>query len=389
VNVLHLEAGKNWGGQEIRNLIEAQWLLANGHQAWLACDPTGESYKKAPEFGVPVIPFRMHEKHLFLWNVMGIWRFCRKNSVDIIQTHSSRDSWLCFPMHLFGHNVVRSRNINVPISRPRRAFIYRHGCKRIVAAAECIRKDLIEISKVAPERVEVIGEGIELHLYGRHEDRVQFRRELGIGDEIVLVGMVAMLRHEKGAGDFVSAAIQLWKSNPQLKFVLAGDGPFRGELEQQIRSFEQAHPKATGAIQMLGYRKDIPRILAGMDIVAIPSYSEARCRVLAEAFASRTAVVGTEVGGIPEVLKHQKNGLLVPPAKPAALAKSIKLLADNPQLREQLSSAGLATARDELSIDSVMQKTVALYERLICETSRQTARITRKKTVLAETSPRA
>lgn len=363
MKILHIESGLNWGGQEFRNVNEVQWLNAHGHETCLVCDPRSQSFHRAPGLGVTPIALDMR-RLFFPRNVFWLWRLCRREKIEIIQTHSSRDSWLCWPLYLLGYPVVRSRNITHRITRASRAFIFRHGCSRVIATADCIRHDLIEFARVAPERVEVVGEGVDPGKFNPRIDGRKFREEFGLTPDAPLAGMIAMLRGEKGAMDFVGAALAVLKELPAARFVVVGDGPQRAQLEQKIvEGLAQLKfaPGSPPPIILAGYRHDTPEILAALDVVVIPSHAEARGRVVVEAMATGRAVVATRVGGIPEVVHDDVNGLLVPVRDPAALAHAIlRLLTDRP-LRRRLGDAGLQKVELELSLDAVMRRTLEIY----------------------------
>lgn len=372
MNILHVESGRNWGGQEFRNFIEVQWLNAHGHKSWLICDPASESFRRAADRSIPIVPLRMGRRH-YIASLERIWRFCRRERVDVIQTHSSRDSWLCFPLFWLGYPVVRSRNITHRVTRASRAFVFRFGCSRIIATADCIKKDLIDFSQVKPERIEVVGEGVDLKLFNPHTSGREFRMELDVPPNAPLIGMIAMLRSEKGALDFVEAAVDVVRAIPSARFVLVGDGPQRPlvecKIKEALRALEThselmpAHAKSA-PITLTGYRQDTPGILAALDVVVIPSRQEARCRVLAEAFAIGRPVIATSVGGIPETLRDGLNGILVPPKQPGLMSEAIIRLLIDHELRSRVAAAGLETARKHLGIDAMMEETLGVYRRL-------------------------
>jgi len=230
---------------------------------------------------------------------------------------------------------------------------------------------LIALTGVRPERIDVIGEGVDLKVFNPAVDGRALREELGLPAGVPLVGMVAMLRPEKRAVDFVEAAFEVLRVVPQARFLLVGEGPQRGVVEQKIQEYLRHHVPPDGTtrlappVLLTGYRDDTNRILAALDIVVIPSFREARCRVLAEALASGKAVVATRVGGIPEVVQDEVNGLLVPPRETPSLVKAICRLLTNPALRSRLAMAAWMTAQDTLSLDTVMQSTLEIYSKLM------------------------
>ena len=372
MRVLHVESGPNWGGQEVRNLTEIRWLREHGHEAWLACDPASQSFRRAPGFGVEPLPLRI-SKAGYLLSVWNLLRLARRLNVDVIQTHSPLDAWLALPLHHLGWPVVRSRNILNAVPANIRAFVYRHGCRRIIATAGCIKEGLVDRTKVPSEKIDVVGEGIDTTRFNQAGHSAAFRAELGLSPNTPLVGMISMLRGEKGALDFVKSALLCLKEMPAARFVIVGEGPQRAKIEaaiadgvSKLRSAAPQHwPREATPIVLAGYRTDTPAILSSLDLVVIPSHIEARCRVLSEAMFMARAVVATRVGGMVEVLDHGETGLLVPSRDPAAMAAAICELLRDPDRRQRMGRKGLAKAEAEMSLDTVMAQTLAVYARAI------------------------
>lgn len=373
MRILHVESGLNWGGQEYRTVIEAEWLNRNGHQAWIACDPRSKTRVQASERGVPLLPFRLSPRYNLASSLRLLW-FCRRNRIDVVHTHSSKDAWICLPLHVLGHKVVRSRNVTNAVGGRARAFIYRHGCSQVIATADLIRDGLIRETRLPAARITVVGEGVQLE---RFHPGV---RPAGLGTGVdrrdfgPLVGMIGMLRGEKGADVFVEAAGIVLRRFPTARFVLVGDGPQRSRVQAQINTVLKTLGAGMGGgpapIWLAGYREDIPAVLAALDLLVIPSHQEARCRVISEAFAMAKPVVATRVGGIPEVVRDGENGLLVPSGQPQAVAVAINKLIADETLRNRLAAQGFADARSLHSLEHSMQQTVGVYRSLIASPPR-------------------
>lgn len=375
MRILHTEAGLHWGGQESRTLIECRWLNAHGHAAWAACNPDSEIFKRGLAMGAPVVPIPMRGS-LDIAASFSLFQWVRERKIDVVHTHGSRDSWIAFPLHALGVPVIRSRHVTIPVrSGLVRSFIFRHGCRRIVATAHIIREALVQNNGVRPDKIDVVGEGIDLSEYHEHVDGTSFRREFNIPPDAPLVGIVGMMRGEKGHPLFVDAAIEVSKTHPNAHFVLVGEGVGGRRVERECRDKITAHfgPGAVGVslgkrgatfcpILMTGYRQNVAEAIAALDILVAPSFAEARNRAIAEAFAMRKAVIASNVGGIPEVVRHEINGLLFPTGDLLSLANAIRRLLDDTPLRRRLADAGHATAQAELSLDKVMEQTLAVYQ---------------------------
>lgn len=363
MNILHTECGLNWGGQEYRTLLEVEWLNRHGHRAWAACDPRSEMFRRGKARGAAVLPVSMRSNADFD-GLAALWRHCRREKVEVVHTHGPKDSWMCWPLHLAGWTVVRSRHITVPI-KPGFAhgFIYRHGCRRVIATAAVIRETLVWVNGLDPARVDVVGEGVDLDEFSPSADGAAFREEFGVSANAPFLGIIAMMRGDKGHRYFLDAAFEVLKTHPEARFALVGEGIGGRRVERECRERIAAAGEEK-RILMTGYRDDIPRVMAGLDLVVVASVEvEAQSRIVPQAFATRRAVVATRVGGIPELVEDGVNGLLAPPGDGAALAAAMRRLLDDPALRERLAAAGYATAKARLSMERMMRDTLAVYAR--------------------------
>jgi glycosyltransferase involved in cell wall biosynthesis len=115
-------------------------------------------------------------------------------------------------------------------------------------------------------------------------------------------------------------------------------------------------------IRFVGYRHDIPKIMRGLDVLVLASEAEPCGRVLFEAMASGTAVVATNTGGTPEIVRDGMEGILIPPRNPEALAGAIGALIDDPRLREKLGRNGVARVRAEFTIERYVARTLEVYD---------------------------
>ncbi len=183
--------------------------------------------------------------------------------------------------------------------------------------------------------VEVIVHGIDTRHVRRHlTERTAVRAELGIGDDDVLAVTVANLRRAKGYPTLIEAARLVADQEPSIHFVAAGQGPLEDELRARVTA-----AGLDARFRMLGYVPDAARLIAGADLLVLASDHEGLPLAVMEALALGVPVVATRVGGIPELVEDQVNGLLVPPGDPAALAAGIGALADTPTRRRLAAGA--------------------------------------------------
>jgi hypothetical protein len=134
VNILYVESSRSWGGQEYRTCLEINWLNAHGHQAWLICNPDSQVHSKASELGTRLVtmPLRSRVDPLCSWR---LWKFCRKNRIDLLKTYSSKDHWICLPLFLCGIPIepraLHHRSNRQPKSRICfQARLFANRCRR-------------------------------------------------------------------------------------------------------------------------------------------------------------------------------------------------------------------------------------------------------------------
>jgi glycosyltransferase involved in cell wall biosynthesis len=354
MNILYVESSRSWGGQEYRTCLEINWLNAHGHQAWLICNPDSQVHSKASNLGTRLIAMPLRSRIDPLCS-LRLWKFCRKNKIDLLKTYSSKDHWICMPLFLCGIPLSRARCITDPIGTRSRAFVFKHGCSQIVADASVIKRELVEQHGVDPAKIEVIGSAVDLEKFKPPRDRAKFRREIGVGDDIPLIGNIGMIRPDKGQLELVKSAPLILEKRPDARFVIVGQGT--GILKRGI-NVRNAIDRAGFAdkIIMAGYRWDTPDVYAACDMIVIASLrTEASPIVLREAFASGRAVIATRVGDIPEIVRHRVNGLLIEPGDTQALASAILEFISDRELAAHCAANGFRYATENFSFDRMME----------------------------------
>jgi glycosyltransferase involved in cell wall biosynthesis len=175
--------------------------------------------------------------------------------------------------------------------------------------------------------------------------------------------LASRLLWDKGVGVFVEAAAMLKATHPRARMIVIGWNDVASPASipaEQLQAWADS-----GAIEWWGLRDDMPQILAAATIVCLPSfYREGIPRVLIEAAACGRPIVTTDTAGCREIVRHGENGLLVPPRDPAALARAIGALLDDPALRDRMGAEGRRRAAAEYGTERVVAQTLAVYDHL-------------------------
>ena len=229
--------------------------------------------------------------------------------------------------------------------------------RRIIAVSEEVKARYAEDLRVPARKLVVVRNGILVPPPNPSADAA-LRAEL-LGDRPdYLVFTPARLHPQKGHAVLLAAAAQV----PEATFVLAGDGPLRAELEQQARALGVAD-----RCVFLGYRSDVPAILAAADLVVLPSLFEGLPVSILEAMAAQRPVVATAIGGTDEAITHDQTGLLVPAGDSTALATAIQRVRVDPALGQRLAAAGRQRVEREFSSASTAAGVMRVYDEIMAE----------------------
>ena len=226
----------------------------------------------------------------------------------------------------------------------------------LIAECEASRGFLINKLGYKPGKVVTIRNGVDLAGWPASKiDRQKKRMELRLGAGDVLVGALGRLDRQKGFSTLIEAMSKL-KETP-LRCVILGDGPERARLEALIRKH-----RLEAFVWLLGEKDEIPSWLSAFDLYCLPSLWEGLPNALLEAMALGLPVVASGVDGVPEAVTSGKDGVLVPPAKPAALAAALKALAFDAGRRAALGAAAKAAVSERFTLRRMIGEYERAYE---------------------------
>ena len=373
INILYVVTKLELGGAQKQLLSMAAGLDKERFNPYLvtACD--GLLIEAAQEiFGSRLIRCRFLERSINpLKDILAlffIYRFIRNNHIDIVHTHSSKAG-------ILGRLAAKACGAKVIIHtvhgwsfhdyQPGIAHCLYLLLERFCA---CFSSAIIVVSQRDKRRAleKSIGKQDQYRLIryavnpGEFRNKVsvsQMKKELGLCDTELVVGMTACFKAQKAPLDFIKLANSMNKDFPNLKFILIGDGVLRKKICSLIERFN-----LKGRITLTGWRNDVASILPCFDVFVLTSLWEGLPISVLEAMALGLPVVATDTGGISEVVLHGKTGYLVKPHDILALKERLKELLMKPYLRKEF--AKLATsilASGEYSLDSLLKNTTQLY----------------------------
>jgi glycosyltransferase involved in cell wall biosynthesis len=233
----------------------------------------------------------------------------------------------------------------------------------VVALSPSQARELESKYAVGRGRVVVLPLGIELKPFlTAGSVRGELRRELCLPAQIPIVAYLGRLIGIKELSLLLGAVERLVRGGRALFLVLAGDGDQRQALEAEARDRGLA-----GWVRFTGWRRDVHRIYADADIVALTSRSEGTPVSILEAMAAGRPVVATRVGGIPDLVEHERTGLLVPPGDEGALAEALERLLLRPEERDAMGAAAREVARRRFDVEKAALELDAFYRRLLAQ----------------------
>ncbi len=272
-------------------------------------------------------------------HILGIPSVCTLHTLDKFDMRS-RAYW---------RNTVMRRSL-------------RHFSDRIIAVSEETRQYHIKHAGFPPHKIVTLHNGINLapfNVAGEAERRA-IRAEFAIPPDAPVLLTVAVLRQPKGIQYMLSAMPAILEQVPEARYLVVGSGGHEAELKAQARQ--------AGLLERVifaGMRQDIPALMAAGDIFVLPTLTEALPTVLAEAMSTRKPIIASTVGGIPEMVDHERSGLLVPPGEPEHLTAACLRLLRNPAEAAAMGRVGEEIAAQRFEISRQAQRLAALYQEVL------------------------
>lgn len=357
------------GGAERMLLQLAEELRDRGHEV-CAVGPAERNPWLRTQFrerGFDPELYRM-SRQLDPGTVGQLVRILRRRRIDVVHSHE-------FTMAVYGAaasllarrpHVITMHGGRYYAGRLRRRVASRWAVQRskaVVAVSATVAAELARTLRIRPHRVTVIHNGVRPCV----GDGVRARRELGISEDEQLILAVGNLYPVKGHIVLLRALASISEDAtlPRWRLAVAG----RGGEHDILRSFADARGIG-GRVHLLGFRADVPDLLAASDLYVMPSLSEGLPLGLLEAMSAGKAIVASRVGGIPEAVTSGRDALLVPPKDPDALAAAVRAVLLDPELRSRLGAAAAQRAQDVFSVRRMTEEYERLY-RAVCGRSRQ------------------
>ena len=358
MHILQLIPSLEVGGVERGVLDLTKGLIARGHRVSVISSG-GSLVEPLTRLGGAHVTLPVHQKSLpSIWScIPAVERFVREQHVDLVHARSRVPGWIGF---------FAARRAQRPFVTTAHGFYTPHIASRVmgwgrvvITPSEALARYLVEQFHVARERLRIIPRGVDLESFA-----FQALPEPHQGPW--RIGLFGRMSPVKGADVALRACAQLLRRGLPIRLLIAGDtpgSPTRQALELLIRSL-----KLDETVEWLGVRHDMPALIAGVDLVIVPSiYPESFGRSVIEAQAVGRPVVASNLGALAELISDGESGLLVAPQDPDALAGAMQRVMDEPDLRRRCVAQGRKRVEAEWSLDRMVERTLAVYEECLTQ----------------------
>ena len=310
----------------------------------------------------------------------GIRRHLREFDPDVVHTHSAKGG-------LLGRHVawgLKRRNQNrrpavihsvhgAPFHpfqpTPARLFFQRcerwaaRRCDHMVCVADAMTDLMVEAGVAAREKFTTIYSGMDVDPFvnaNNHRDTV--RSKFQFTNQHIVIGKIARLFHLKGHDDLITSARDVVAKNPNVRFLLVGDGILRDDLIQRIESYNLTkHFVFAGLVPPA----DVPNLIGAMDILVHTSLREGLARALPQALLAGKPAVSYDVDGAREVVINDETGCLIAPGDTAGLANALSQLAESPEMRNRLGTEGKQRFTEQFRHETMTRLIRDLYLRVL------------------------
>lgn len=361
MKILHIINSLDCGGLEKFAIDLCVELNKRGHQAEILClNKGGDLNKVAKDSHLKVTELNKKDG-LDINLIFELSKFIRANRFDIIHTHNMAPliygtlaSRLAFNSNLINTRHGRETKTVNPL-------IWALN-QKIVAISNDAKERMLKCNRMNPKKAFVIHNGTELKTFDiklSSEDKLQFKKQLGLRDDTLILGNIGRLAKEKDQGTLIKAVKKMVAKKNKVELIIVGDGPLNKELKSLVQELNCAE-----SIKFLGYRDDISKLLQIIDVFILSSYTEGISLTLLEAMAAGKPIVATKVGGNPEVVDDGKTGILVPCGFPERIESAVMRFYANRSLIPEFAEAGRKRAYELFSLQNMTDKYEDLYRQI-------------------------
>ena len=379
--ILYLSSAGDVAGSEIALLQYLQHYESKRYEISVVCCQTGKFPSRLHDEGIPhvVTPLIISLKgilqpSLIIQNITSLWNIYRQlndTSVDLVVTNDTMVLKILFLPLLYCRTPVIYHLRNYEWKRlwmVRRLFRkpHTHG----IAVSNAVRKHYKNVVGIPDRLISVVHLSTPSTNARTSKKTKSLRRELQLSRNHRLIGLVARFDVWKGHLTLLRAIERVAKQFPAVHLAIVGEilnpetFPFLVEYKAKVLQYA-SRPGLTTRVHFLGWRNDMPNVFRSLDIVVNASESEPFGLVTLEAMTYGIPIIGSDSGGTPEIIVHEKNGMLFRTGDDADLAQHLLLLLQQPRRAKQLAVQGRATVRKHFTMQAYINSIEQQYDRIL------------------------
>ena len=371
------------GGGEI-SLISLLKSLRQQFEVIVLCPP-GDFQKALNNIGIKVIPvktellkpirikwrnryygfnllFCLHDIYVFMKNIFRLNKIIKLIKPDIVHTNTLESVGLImvpsaiYRIPIFWHVRILLEHKSITV----RFYVKLISIfiNRVIAISQAVKQTIIKAG-MNSDKISVVYNPIDTSVF-RPQNRITCREKFGFPKGSTIIGSLGRLTPDKGFEILIEAMASVIKQYPNTYLLIAGDEWTKGYRAELIQSAERFDVFSN--LILIDRQKDIAELISALDVVVLASpKKEGFGRILAEAMACNVPVIGTNVGGIPEIIVNGESGLIVEPNSPQALSEAIMKLLENRSLAKQLIRNGRKIVQTKFSVNGHINKIKSIY----------------------------
>ena len=288
-----------------------------------------------------------------------LYRYLRQHHVDVVHTHHfAQLFYAALPARLAGARIIHTEHefftyktsaLGRALLRPLSLF-----CERVTVVGPEVADYFLNTIGIPKRRLKIVLNGVDVETF--NYDRKAAREELGLRSQEIVIGTIGRLEPEKSQTTLLDVFQHVAAQHPHARLMIAGDG----QLADELKSYA-GRLGVMDRTLFLGYRRDVPRLLAAMDIFVLTSIREGLPISLIEAMAARRPVVASNVGSVTDLVRDGCSGLVVTAGDTNAFIGAVESLVSSPELRQRMGNAGRETVEASYSLSAIVREYEELY----------------------------
>lgn len=362
IRVLHLDSSASWRGgqQQLVNLVHG--LQALGVESVIGCRPESALSKYCEQHGLAHLPLPL-KGSVDLGSVKELQRLFKSRQYDVVHMHTAQVHALAVGAHTLVGQVplILSRKVDFALrtnALTRWKYNYQ-GIRKIICVSDKV-KEVVGALVPDASRLVTVYDGIDPNRFPTTVDGAAVRARFGLPPGIPLVGNTSAITTQKDYTTFIHTVAQLHSLGVRAHYLIMGEGH-----ELEMVADLSAKLGVAGAVTFAGFLRDVEQVLPALDVFLMTSEEEGLGSSILDAYACRVPVVATEVGGIPEIVRHEETGLLAPAKDAKALAQAVQRALTETESRERWVSNAVALLHQRFTVEKLAEATLAVYREVV------------------------